>query len=831
MQQSGSASRELFHPVQTTGTYASVILPLALPKLYTYYVPEEWLDAARPGVRVEVQFGKRKIYAGLLREIHHRKPDHETKPLLSVLDEQPLVGERHLSFWEWIAEYYCCSLGEVMDAALPAPFKLSSRRKISLSPFFDRHFEELSEAAHLLVQALQIQKEVSIDEVRKILNRKTVGKVLQELFEKRLIYMSEEVKETYRPRMVRCVRLAEPYRSQPELLSEAFEQCARSLKQTEALMAFVQLSKQQQVIRCQEIYDRAGVNSAVLRALEKKGILELYEKQASRLGGYEEELVEVPEMSEQQQRALTAVEEAFGEKDVVLLHGVTGSGKTRLYVELIKKTLARGRQVLYLLPEVGLTTQIVQRLQQLFGDQVAVYHHRLNQNERVEMWRAVAEGQPVVLGARSALFLPFRELGLVIVDEEHDPSFKQHDPAPRYQGRDAAVYLAHLFGAKTLLGTATPSLESYYNARRGKYALVEMLERFGGVQLPEIQVVDAREELLLRKLKVHFTSTLLEEITQALEKGEQVILFRNRRGYAPILKCAVCGWQAGCKDCDVSLTYHKFQNRLQCHYCGHQEGVPTACPACGSAEVRLLGFGTEKIEDELKIYFPEANIQRMDFDAVRSRNAYVRIINDFEEKRIDILVGTQMVTKGLDFENVGLVGVMSADQILQFPHFRSAERGFQLMTQVAGRAGRKQKRGKVIIQAFRVDHPVLREVLDGDYQGFFQREIRERRAFQYPPFSRLIQLTLKHKDPQVLNNAMRQVAERLKAELGRRVLGPGIPPVGRIRGQYLLELLLKLEPRTPVLRHAKTLLLQTLREMQQTPGFTTVRAIVDVDPN
>ncbi|RMF31095.1 MAG: primosomal protein N', partial [Bacteroidetes bacterium] len=425
----------------------------------------------------------------------------------------------------------------------------------------------------------------------------------------------------------------------------------------------------------------------------------------------------------------------------------------------------------------------------------------------------------------------FQELGLVIVDEEHDPSFKQQDPAPRYQGRDAAVYLAHLFGAKALLGTATPSLESYHNAKRSKYGLVEMPERFGGVQMPEIQVVDAREELLLRKLKVHFTSTLLEAIGQALEQGEQVILFRNRRGYAPILKCAVCGWQAGCKDCDVNLTYHKFQNRLQCHYCGHQEGVPATCPACGSGEVRLLGFGTEKIEDELKIYFPEANIQRMDFDAVRSRNAYVRIINDFEEKRIDILVGTQMVTKGLDFENVGLVGVMSADQILQFPHFRSGERGFQLMTQVAGRAGRKHRRGKVLIQAFRVDHPVLREVLEGDYRSFFQREIQERQAFQYPPFRRLIQLTLKHKDPQVLNQAMKLVAERLKAGLGGRVLGPGIPPVGRVRGQYLLELLLKLEPRTPVLRKAKSLLLESLQEMHQTPGFGTVRAIVDVDPN
>ena len=615
---------------------------------------------------------------------------------------------------------------------------------------------------------------------------------------------------------------------------------------TEALLAFVEADRGQEYVRRQDIYKRAKVDSTVLKAMQKKGIFELYDKEVSRLGGYEEELAEAHELSSQQVRALAEIEAHFEEKNVVLLHGVTGSGKTRVYIELIKKAIARGEQVLYLLPEVALTTQIISRLQKVFGGQVAVYHHRISNNERVELWRAVGSwqsntieqtGEPtnhrpanLILGARSGLFLPFSNLGLVIIDEEHDTSFKQHDPSPRYHGRDAGIYLAHLHGAKTLLGTATPSVESFQNAKTGKYGLVEMPERFGGIELPAMQIVDVKQEANERKLQSHFTSVLIDELKAALERGEQAILFQNRRGYAPNLRCTTCGWHAECVNCDVSLTYHKFRQNLQCHYCGYTEAVARKCPACGSIELKLLGFGTQKIEDELKIYLPEANIARMDYDSVRGKEALTSIINDFEEKRIDILVGTQMVTKGLDFENVSIVGVLSADSLLQFPDFRSGERGFQLITQVAGRAGRKKKRGKVLVQAMNTAHPVLKEILDNDFAAFFEREVMERKAFLYPPYARLIKVTLKHKKPDVVNRGGKAFVKVLQNKLGRRVLGPSVPPVGRVRGQYLLDILIKMERQPKLWQLAKNTIADATFHMQKEAGFSTVRVNVDVDP-
>ena len=841
-----------FHPTQTTGTFAEVILPLAVPKPYTYSVPEELLAQVQVGMRVEVQFGGKKLYAGLVLNTHNKKPDHTAKPILSIIDEEPIVDEQTLQFWQWLASYYACSIGEVMDAALPANLKLASERRLTLSPLYDDNFIGLDDKEYLIAEALSIQETITIDDVRKILNRKSVFHIIKRLMDKKVVYLYEEMPEKYKPKKVACVRLAEPYYSDRQQLVDAFELCSRSLRQTEALLAFVEADRAGEYVRRQDIYTRAKSDSTVLKALEKKGIFELYEREVSRLGGYEEELTEAHGLSEQQVRALADIEKNFKEKNVVLLHGVTGSGKTRVYIELIQKAIVQGEQVLYLLPEVALTTQIISRLQKVLGDQVAVYHHRISNNERVELWKKVRQfgsstdlvpvnrdrqseksgdsTAGLVLGARSGLFLPFSNLGLVIVDEEHDTSFKQHDPAPRYNGRDAAIYLAHLHRAKVLLGTATPSLESFQNAKSGKYGLVEMPERFGGIEMPEMVIVDVKQEAKERKLQSHFTSVLIDELKAALERKEQAILFQNRRGYSPNLRCTTCGWHAECVNCDVSLTYHKFRENMQCHYCGYTEHVAKKCPACGSIELKLLGFGTQKVEDELKIYLPDANIARMDYDTVRGKEALAKIINDFEERRIDILVGTQMVTKGLDFENVGIVGVLSADSLLQFPDFRSGERGFQLITQVAGRAGRKNKRGKVLVQAMNTTHPVLREILDNDFPTFFEREIMERRSFVYPPFARLIKVTLKHKKPDVVNRGGAAFVKVLRAKLGRRVLGPSVPPVGRVRGQYLLDILIKMEMKPQLWKMAKEAIGDATFHMQKEAGFSTVRVNTDVDP-
>jgi primosomal protein N' (replication factor Y) (superfamily II helicase) len=613
-------------------------------------------------------------------------------------------------------------------------------------------------------------------------------------------------------------------------LHAAFDLCSKSSRQMEALLAYIQLSRKLEFVRRQDIYEAAQVDSAVLNALAKKEIFELYEREVSRIGNYEEETIEASSLSAQQQRAMKEIREAWQHKNVLLLHGATGSGKTRIYIELIQEAIQRGEQVLYLLPEIALTTQIISRLEKIFGNQIAVYHSRLNNNERVELWNSVLAGKPVVLGARSALFLPFRKLGLIIVDEEHDNSYKQYEPNPRYNARDAAIYLAHLQGAKTMLGTATPSLESFANAQSRKYALVTMPERFGGLAMPKIVLADAKRELQERKLQSHFTSSLLEELKAALARGEQAILFQNRRGYAPTYRCAVCDWHSECIHCDVSLTYHKFQNALKCHYCGYTTQLPEACPACGSKKLSLKGFGTEKIEDELKIYLPHARIGRMDFDTVRGKDAHAKIINDFEEGRLDILVGTQMVTKGLDFERVGVVGVLSADQLLQFPDFRAGERAFQLMMQVSGRAGRKHRQGKVIIQAFNTAHPVLSEVLDNDYARFYAREMLERKQFKYPPYYRLIRLSLKHKTPRVVNDAGRIFEKALKGKLGEWVMGPAVPYVSRVRGFYLLDFMVKTEPDTKKLRYAKESIQAAIDALQQTQGFSGVRVSVDVDP-
>lgn len=790
------------------------------------------IQVVQPGMRVEVQLGKKKLYSALVYEIlEHPEEGTKPKPILSMIDKFPIVDEIQLKLWTWMAQYYCCSLGEVMLAALPAGLKMSSETRIIISPFFSEDYSMLEDKEYLIAEALRNRLELTVDDVQKILGQKTVFPILYRLLEKKIIYLKEELKGNYKPKKIGCVRLQEPYATEPILLQEAFELTTRSQKQTDALLCFVQIYKTQQYVRKQDLYKMAGIDSAVLKALEKKAIFELYDREISRVGKYEEAVVDKFDLTQNQITALKNIKEFYQNKNTVLLHGVTGSGKTRIYIELIEEAIKKGEQVLYLLPEIALTTQITARLQKIFGNDIAVYHSRMSNNERVDLWKEVLKNKPIVLGARSALFLPFKNLKLIIVDEEHDTSFKQHDPAPRYNARDTAIFLAHLYDAKVLLGTATPALETYQNAKEGKYGLVEMKERYGGIQMPEVVIVDVADETKKKKMSSLFTSVLLKELTEALQRGEQAILFQNRRGYAPSLRCITCGWVQECKNCDVSLTYHKAFNNLRCHYCGFQQKIPEECPACGDRNLTIRGFGTEKVEDELQIYLPDAKIARMDYDTVRTKDAHAQIINDFEEKRIDILVGTQMVTKGLDFDNVGIVGVLSADQLMSFPDFRSTERGFQLMTQVSGRAGRKKKRGKVIIQAFNVAHPVLGEVIKNDFQRFFEREVEERKLFSYPPFQRLIKITLKHKDPRLLNEGTKIFSKILKDKLGYRMIGPAVPGIPRVRGQFLLEIYLKMEKDNQWLAYAKRLIIEAKHILQKTKGFSGIRVNVDVDPN
>ncbi|MEO1712157.1 MAG: primosomal protein N' [Bacteroidota bacterium] len=826
------ASTEQFHPTYQTRTYVDVVLPIAIANTYTYYVPEKWLDHLAFGVRVEVQFGKNKLYSALVVKVHDEAPAaYQPKEIIAVIDERPIIYPVQYTFWQWIAQYYVCYLGEVMNAALPSSLKLSSETSIRLSPLYDHSFAGLSDQEFMITEALTIQEVLKVEDARQILQVKSIYPVIQRLLQKKIIYLEENIKEKFKPKKIHAVRLIEPYASQPDLLEEAFELCSRSTRQVEALMAFITLSQQSDgPIRRSMLTKKANVDTGVIRAIEKKGIWEIFEQEISRIGKYTEDLEDGAPLSPAQTQALQEVETAFKQHQTVLLHGVTGSGKTRIYVELIQKAIARREQVLYLLPEIALTTQIIQRLQRIFGDQIAVYHSRLNPMERAELWQKVAQGHSIVLGPRSALFLPYQNLSMIIIDEEHDPSFKQRDPAPRYHGRDAAIFLSHLHQGKVLLGTATPAIETFLNARSGKYGLVTLNERFGNLKMPNIELVDLKKEAKQRSNQALFSSQLIEEIKETLQRSEQVILFQNRRGYAPRLQCNNCGWTQYCIHCDVGLTYHKFRDQLQCHCCGYRQSVPDHCPACGSHDLQMKGFGTEKIEDDLKIYLPEVRVARFDLDTVRSKQAHARIIRDFEDQELDILVGTQMVTKGLDFDRVGLVGVLSADQLLHFPDFRATERAFQLITQVAGRAGRKHKQGKVLVQTYQPDNPVLQEVITYDYERFYQREIQERQSFLYPPYYRLIKITLKHKRPEILNQGARLYGQVLQKNLGDWVRGPAIPYISRVRSYYLLDFLIKLERKKGRMEETKKLLKKTTEWLHQQEGCSTIRVNIDVDP-
>ncbi len=809
--------------------FVEVVLPLSLAINYTYRVPFELNEVIAVGKRVVVQFGKHKIYTALVKSIGTNPPAHyQAKYVIDVVDDYPVVTSKQFEFWEWIVSYYLCNEGDVMAAALPTGLKLASETVLLLK---EEQPEEvvLNDKEKLILEVLQKQHRISIDEVASLLGQKTVYPIVNSLIAKEVIVAAEEVVDKYKPLLKSFVKLNAFYLEE-ENLRQLFAQLEKAPKQLDALLGYLKLSKDKGYIPKNQLIEESGCGQAALKALTDKEIFYVEKRPVSRLSS-DGEIFDVNfKLSEHQQAALDQVNQQFEHKDVVLLHGVTASGKTQLYIKLIEEAIATGGQVLFLLPEIALTTQIVARIKLYFGNKIGVYHSKFNDNERVEIWNKVLNGAyQVVLGARSAVLLPFADLRLVVVDEEHENSYKQYDPAPRYQARDAAVVLGHLHQAKVILGSATPSLESYYNAKIEKYGLVELNERFGGVQLPLQEVVSIAEETKRKKMVSYFTSVLVDDIAEALEKKEQVILFQNRRGYATILICATCGYAPKCVNCDVSLTYHKSSGKLHCHYCGYHQSSINVCPACGSVHVEQKGFGTERIEEELSLIFPDAKIARLDLDSTRTKNGMQQIISDFQEKKNDILIGTQMVAKGLDFENVSLIGVINADTLLNFPDFRAFERSYQLLAQVAGRAGRRDKQGKVCIQAYADDHRIIKQVIENNYEQMYEDELEERRQFHYPPFSRLIFINVKHKDANVLNLAAQTLANNLRAQLGKRVLGPEQPLVSRVRNYYIKQIILKIE-RTAAMQKVKTVLVDTIRDFNAQKDFRSVITQIDVDP-
>lgn len=820
--------------------FVDLILPLSLPNTFTYRVPKEWNELVQVGQRVIVQFGKgRKQYAALIKKIHQKAPSHyEAKYLLSLVDELPILSEKQFDFWDWLAEYYMANIGEVMTAALPAGLRLASESKIVLHPDYQKVVDELSDEEFLLIEALELRHVLKVEEIAEILEVKHVQPKLRNLIEKKAIMVEEEIKLRFKPKLIDYVRLNKQYRSEAEL-QKAFDQLERAQRQLEVLMNYLQMShhfsNDAVEVKKLDLQKQSNASSSLLNELVKKGILEIYTVEAGRLQT-EAASKQAKALSDAQETAYEEVKQGFEAHKTVLLHGVTSSGKTEIYIKLIQEAIQQKKQVLYLLPEIALTTQIVQRLQLIFGEKIGVYHSRFNENERVEVWNAVNkfkaghyEDFQIILGARSALWLPFQELGLVIVDEEHEATFKQYDPSPRYQARDAAIYLANMQNAKVLLGSATPSVESFYHAKSGKYHYVSLSKRFGDVQLPEILIADLAEASKRKQMKSHFSPQLLEMMEESLEEKKQIILFQNRRGYSPVLTCETCGHSPQCINCDISLTYHKFKKQLNCHYCGYHIPLPSNCPACGDTNLRVKGFGTEKIEEELAIYLPKAKIQRMDLDTTRAKQAYHQIIGAFQEGEIDILVGTQMVTKGLDFENVALVGVLNADNLLHFPDFRAFERAYQLMSQVAGRAGRKGKRGRVLIQTYNPEHQIIRQLINHDYEAMFHNEVIDRRNFRYPPFYRMITLTLRHRDQAKVGKAAAYLADQIKVAFGDRVLGPEAPMVERVRNYYLQQIVLKLEKGLP-LNKSKAALQEIISHFQASVDYKSVRLGIDVDP-
>ena len=832
--ENNSADQSLFQNIShaESRSYAEVIIPLALPKNYTWAIPEDFQPDIKAGSRVEVVLGKNKRYSGIVKQIHHNKPQaFEPKEILNLLDEEPQVYPQQLQLWEWMANYYMCSEGEVMQAALPSHLKLSSETNLTYNEEYGEDFGDLDNEEFLVAEALLIKKELKLTEVQQILDASHVYPVIKRLLEKGVCMVWEALKEKYKERKETYVTLHPTYHNE-ENLSKLLNEWSKNKapKQLELLLSYLHLIKTVGEVTQPELLKKANATSAQLKGLADKNILRLEKRSTDRIAGLPKDIKIDFQLSDAQLLACDDVLQVFNEKVVCLLQGVTASGKTQVYIKIIEQYIKSGKQVLYMLPEIALTAQVIRRLQKYFGGYITIYHSKFNPNERVEIWNKIKTGETkVVLGARSSLFLPFKDLGLVIVDEEHDPSFKQQDPAPRYHARDAAIYYASLFNAKVLLGSATPSIESYHNTQLAKYGLVKLTERYGNVQMPLIQLVDVKTIITQNKGKVILSPQLTEAIQQTLEQKKQVILFQNRRGYSPYEICGTCGWIPQCENCDVTLTYHKAKNKLQCHYCGTSYPIVLTCAACGSHNFIKKNFGTEKMEEALIEAFPNARIARMDYDSIRGKNDHDALIKLFEQQKIDILAGTQMVVKGLDFEHVNLVGIVDADGILNFTDFRVNERAYQLMEQVSGRAGRREEQGKVIVQVTNTNHPVLQFVQQHNYEYLYRFEIENRKNFFYPPFSRIIQIICKHKEKHIAEEAANILGQFLSGQYTSYLSGPAEPVVNRVRNQYLMELLLKLPKDAKLMKQCKNDILQQIAIIQSNKRYRSVNIIPDVD--
>lgn len=828
--------------------FVDIILPLHIHGTYTYRVPQEYNQLVKVGQRVVVQFGPRKLYSALVRRIHEDVPQYKVKYILSILDSEPIVNEPLFRFWEWIADYYMCYVGDVMAIALPTAFRLASESAVSIHPDFSGELSDLTDQELRVVQLLTDHPVMTVDDISRAIGLQKMMPLLNTMIEREIIVMDEELRQRFTPRKSIYISLSPDYEDQAKLkeLFDTLERKKNTLKQVDVLMKFMQMSQfgKQPVPKRQllETADGNPVSESALKTLVRNQVLVQEEHVESRLESFASTTSpDDIQLNDEQQAAYQYISSVT--KPVTLLHGVTSSGKTEVYIKLIHDVISQGKQVLFLLPEIALTAQIINRLRKYFGDKVGVYHSRFSASQRAEVWNKTMsddtnERYQVLLGARSALFLPFRDLGLVIIDEEHDNSYKQYDPAPRYNGRDAAIVLAHIWKCNTVLGSATPSIESYFNAQQGKYGFCEMKHRFGGLQMPEVLCADMKEEQ--RRIRrdlgpqanagaTHFSKFLLDHIQEALNNHEQVILFQNRRGFSLRIECDDCHWTPQCQHCDVSLVYHKATNSLRCHYCGYSIPLPSECPACHSHHLTLKGFGTERIEDDLSIIFPDAKVARMDLDSTLQKNRYLEIINDFQDQKIDILVGTQMVTKGLDFNHVSVVGIVSADNLIYFPDFRAFERAFQQMTQVSGRAGRHGHQGKVIIQTFNPYHQAIRNVIDNDYNAMYSSQITERRVFRYPPYYRLIDITMKHRDAEILNDTAARYAAQLRGVFATRVIGPEYPNVGRVRGLYIKKILLRFE-RSEAIAEAKKIILDMADKLKIDKKLSSLQIHFDVDP-
>lgn len=811
--------------------FADVILPINLPQVLTYGVPHEMQDRLQPGMRVEVALGKNKQYSGIVQRLHHERPDaYMVKPIRNIIDEEPVVTGKQLQFWSWIAAYYMATPGEVMQAALPAHLKLMGETRLEWVGD-DSIVYEWSNEAFMAAEALRVRKEITISELKVIVGTTHFAAALNELLEQEVVIINESLETAYRPRKEKVVLLAARYDDEKELIA-LFDQLARAPRQLQLLMAYTEKKMKHGVVKQQALLERTQSTSAQLKALADKGIFIITEQRVDRLPPTDDPADKAIVLTPDQEVAGAALTQRMAEKNVVLLHGVTGSGKTLLYVNKIKECIAAGKQAILLLPEIGLTTHLVSRLNAYFGGELGVYHSHFSNNERVEIWEKVRKGvYKVIAGPRSALWLPFTDVGLIVCDEEHDSSYKQKDPAPRFHARDAAIYMAAMYNAPILLGSATPSVETLWNVQQGKYGYVTLTERYLGVKMPEITVVDARSLNTIRTAGVKLlTPELQAAIKETLQHRKQVILFQNRRGYAPFLLCTTCGWSPRCKNCDVSLTYHKSTDKLHCHYCGYKSAIMNACPQCGNTGIASKSFGTEKIEEEAQHVFPDARIARMDVDSMRGRHSITELLDRLVQRKVDILAGTQMVVKGLDLGSVALVGIISADSLLTFPDFRVNERAFQLMEQVSGRAGRVDGEGKVLIQAFNTQHPVLQWVKNHDVQAFYLHEIKYREQFFYPPFSRIIRVIFRHADEARVVAVAQLVADALHTVPGIAVQGPGPAIIPRVRNQYIREIWIKCPRNNKLIDSVKAFLKAQRQHVLGLKGNANVQVVFDVDP-